>query len=327
MKNKIIFSLIIFVAFLLVFCCSVNAANVLIISEEDTVQGDTVATMLGQIAPDSFTIEEVPIANNTSLSQTVAGMSTEGKTFDSVIVQLPYESIVSGDASVTECVSAIKSLYTQIGSTENTQYYIGTPAGKISNYDEEVKISEDAVEKIIDGLTTVKVTKIPVFENLKAATEKSLEVYSNNKLTKLGNLLVACTYSDSMGKKVSDLTSYPNLEDDDIGDIVETVDENTGEDTVFSDTESIAEISDSPTEETANTSNNTNNENTTNTTNVAEDKENVEVSEDALDYVVFRNDREPRLTYIEEEEYLYIEIRDMAGIACEYPSYHMRRKV
>ena len=211
MKNKIIYVWLFFIAFLTIFCCSAHAANVLIVSEEDVVHGKTVAEMLGKIASDNITVEEKTIASNMSLAQTVAGITASGKTYDSVIIQLPYESIASGDASVTDCVSAIKTLYAQIGSTANTQYFIGTPAGKISNYEQEAKVSDEAVKKVISGLDTIKVSSIPVFENIKAAADKSLAVYSNDKLTALGDLLVACTYSNSLGKKVSNLSTYTGL--------------------------------------------------------------------------------------------------------------------
>ncbi len=221
MKRKIFYILLFFIAFLTLFCWSANAPNVLIISEEGTVHEETVAKMLDKIASDSFTVEEKAIASNMSLAQTVAGISAAGKTYDSVIIQLPYESITSGDASVTDCVSAIKTLYAQIGSTEKTQYLIATPAGKISNYEQEMKVSDEAVKKIISGLTTIKASSIPVFENLKAASDKSLVVYADNKLTTLGDLLVACTYSNSLGKKVTGLLSYDNLTNADVGSVVE----------------------------------------------------------------------------------------------------------
>nr|MCR5187044.1 hypothetical protein [Clostridia bacterium] len=71
MKRKFFYILLFFIAFLTLFCCSANAANVLIISEEGTVHGETVAKMLDKIASDSFTVEEKTIASNMSLAQTV----------------------------------------------------------------------------------------------------------------------------------------------------------------------------------------------------------------------------------------------------------------
>ena len=64
----------------MLFCCSVNAANVLIISEEEVVHGETVASMLGKIAADDFTVEEVAIENGKTLTQTVDEIIAEGKT-------------------------------------------------------------------------------------------------------------------------------------------------------------------------------------------------------------------------------------------------------
>ena len=220
MKNKSIGILLLFIAFIMLLSCSVNAANVLIISEGDTVHGETVANMLSKIAPDSFTVEQKSIANNMSFAQTIAEINTNGKTYDSVIVQLPYGNSTSNDAVVTDCVSAINSLHAKNGNNANTQYFFGTPVGKIANYDQEVKVSDEVVKKVISGLTTVKVSSIPVFENIKIATDKSLEVCANNKLTTLGDLLVACTYSNSLGKEVTALTSYENLVDADVKEII-----------------------------------------------------------------------------------------------------------
>ena len=44
------------------------------------------------------------------------------------------------------------------------------------------------------------------------------------------------------------------------------------------------------------------------------------------DYKAFKADCEPRLKYIPKDDYLYIEIRDCVGIACEYPSEYENKK-
>ena len=337
MMKKIIYVLLFFIAFLTVFCCSTYAANVLIVSEENVVHGKTVAEMLGKIAPDNFTVEERTIANNRSLAQAIVGITANGKTYDSVIIQLPYESITSGDASITDCVNAVKTLYAQLESTENTQYFICTPAGKISNYEQEAQISDEAVKMIIKELTTIKISSIPVFETLKSATDKSLAVYSNDKLTTLGDLLVACTYSNSLGNKVSNLSSYTGLNSAEVTEVVNIANGiglNTTDTTevVTTNASNTTENDKANTTDTTNNSNTTNTTDTTNTSNTAtttETKSTDETTDDAGNLVVsditpgfagFMSNREPRLRYSVESEYVYIEVRDIAGVACEFPS-------
>ena len=73
------------------------------------------------------------------------------------------------------------------------------------------------------------------------------------------------------------------------------------------------------TNNTANNVNTTNNTNNTNTTST-EEQGDLKVSDSTPGYVTFKGDREPRLKYISQPEGLYIELRDCAGIACEFPS-------
>ena len=331
MKNKIIFSLIIFVAFLLVFCCSVNAANVLIISEENVVHGKTVATMLGMIAPDDFNIAEETIESGMSLLQTVDSINTTERLYDIVVIQPPLNG--NKDSFTSDCTDAINSLNAQIGKDREVKYYICTPIGNtisLSNQEQEIKASEEAVEEVVSKLTTIKASKIPVYEILKEATNaKYLEVYSNNSLTTLGDLLVACTYCNSLGIKVDNLSTYPGLNNTEVQSVTDLANDWGDNNSETSEPEVITETTNSITDNTANTSNKTNTTNTTNTTNSisTEDRDNVEKTDAPTDVVTFRTDREPRLTYIKEKpDYLFIEIRDMAGIACEYPSYYMGEK-
>ena len=328
MKNKIIFSLIIFVAFLLVFCCSVNAANVLIISEENVVHGKTVATMLGMIASDDFNIAEESIESGKSLLQTVDSINTTERLYDIVVIQPPLNG--NKDSFTSDCTDAINSLNAQIGKDREVKYYICTPIGNtisLSNQEQEIKASEEAVEEVVSKLTTIKASKIPVYEILKEATNaKYLEVYSNNSLTTLGDLLVACTYCNSLGIKVDNLSTYPGLNNTEVQSVTDLANDWGDNNSETSEPEVITETTNSITDNTANTSNKTNTTNTTNSIST-EDRDNVEKTDAPTDVVTFRTDREPRLTYIKEKpDYLFIEIRDMAGIACEYPSYYMGEK-
>ena len=333
MKRKIAYISIFFAIAIIMLSCSAYASNVLIISEEDVVHGKTVATMLGQIAPDDFTVEEVSIENGKSISQTVDGINTAGNKYDSVIIQPQLEGMK--DVFVSDYVEAVKKLEAQNENNGSTKYYISTPVGKIlslSNQEQEIDASVETVEKIVSELSTLTVSKIPVYEILKEANDgKYLEVCSDNKLTTIGDLLVACSYSNWLGKKVTNLTSYNNLTDADVQSVVDLANEWEGSDAEIPEADVVDETTNSLSEDAANTSNNTNNTNTSNanTTNStsAEDRANVGTSEGNDDIVTFRTDREPRLTYIKEKsDYLFIEIRDMAGIACEYPSYYMGEK-
>ena len=343
MKNKSIGILLLFIAFIMLLSCSVNAANVLIISEGDTVHGETVAAMLAKIDPDSFTVEQKAIESNKSLDQTIAELNATGKTYDSVIVQLSYKSNISSDISVNDCISAINKLQAQIGNNANTKYYIGTPVGKISSYDQDEKVSNEAVNKIISGLTTVKVSSIPTFENIKIATDKSIEVCVDNKLTTLGDLLVACTYSNSLGKKVNNLSSYVGLADSDVAGIVgvanatsvaqEVIQEENPGNIVANTTNSISTTNSTNATNSVNTTNSTNTTvNSTNSTTIQnkssvaktekkEEKGVLQKSSTKPGYAAFKTDREPRLKFITDQpNYIYVELIDNAGIACEYPS-------
>ena len=106
MKRKITYILIVFAIVLLILGCSACATNVLIISEEDVVHGQTVTDMLAKISIDDYTIEKISIERDKSLSQTVEGIEVSGKTYDSVIIQLPFDSKESeiGRASCRERV-------------------------------------------------------------------------------------------------------------------------------------------------------------------------------------------------------------------------------
>ena len=76
--------------------------------------------------------------------------------------------------------------------------------------------------------------------------------------------------------------------------------------------------------ENANANNNTSevsNTNTNENSNISEGMNGeLKESESTPGYADVRTDREPRLEYIVSKDYLYIEIRDMAGIACAYPT-------
>ena len=92
MERKITYILIFFTIVFLMLSCSVHAANVLIISEEDVVNGKSVVDILTKIAGDENTFEEKQIESSKSLAQTVDGIEVSGKTYDSVIIQLPFDS-------------------------------------------------------------------------------------------------------------------------------------------------------------------------------------------------------------------------------------------
>ena len=216
MKRKITYISIFFTIVFLMLSCSAYAANVLIISEEDVVNGKSVADILTKIAGDENTFEEKQIESSKSLAQTVDGIEVSGKTYDSVIIQLPFDS----KESVADITSAMNMLYTKLGSAENTQYLLGTPAGSITEYDKNIVTAKENVKNIMTGMTAKKVASIPVYENLKKAQDNSLEMYSNGKITPLGNLLVACTYCNSLGKNVKDLSSYEGLIDSEVVKVV-----------------------------------------------------------------------------------------------------------
>ena len=211
MKKKIICFFIIYVALIMLWSCSAHAAtNVLLFTEEETVNGKTVASMLEQIGTTEFIITEVPISTGSSLKQEVNKFEPNGSTYDSVIIQLPYDNIVSGEAAISENVEAINALSSKLGNSGNTAYYMATPVGTIANYESEILLAGNAIENIVSKLTISGVMRIPVYENLHEASSKSLGVFDNNKMTTLGNLLVACSYSNSLGKSVENLTSYKN---------------------------------------------------------------------------------------------------------------------
>ena len=220
MRKKTVVISIIFVVLILLLTCSAYAANVLLISEEENVNGTEVATMMGKIAPGECNMTEVSLASGKSLEQTINEFDTTGKSFDSVIIQLPYEDAVLKDSSANT-ISAINSLYAKIKKDTGTKVFVGTPVGKIANYETEITSSQESVKKIIDGLATINASSIPVYENLGTATNKSLAVFMNGKTTTLGNLLVACTYCNSLGNPVVGLTSYDKLLDADVKGIVE----------------------------------------------------------------------------------------------------------
>jgi len=319
MKRRVVYISVFFALVLMMLSCSAYATNVLVISEEDVVHGKSVTSMLQQIETDSFTIEEIQIGNGKSLTQIVNEMDTNGRTYDSVIIQLPYSS----RGTVVDTTSAINTLYTRIGSTENTKYFIGTFVGKIGNYTQEIVTIQEELKEILDGLTTKNVASIPVYENLKKATDNSLDVYLNNQITTLGDLLVACTYSNSLGKNVKNLTSYSGLTDEEVKAIVEIANELAVPET---ETPSSEIVDETPTQknETNNTipssSKKTSFSAPKKTSKVSEEKGNLKVVDSMPGYVSFKSDREPRLKYIVESDYLNIEIRDCGGVACEYPS-------
>ena len=58
MKRKIAYISIFFAIVIVLLSCSAHAANVLIISEEDVVNGKSVADILTKIAGDENTFEE-----------------------------------------------------------------------------------------------------------------------------------------------------------------------------------------------------------------------------------------------------------------------------
>ncbi|MCR5186296.1 MAG: hypothetical protein K6D97_04175, partial [Clostridia bacterium] len=103
MKKKIVYISIFFTIVFLMLSCSAYASNVLIISEEDVVHGSTVGTMLDRIASDEYNIGEISIEEGKSLAQVVGGIDATGKTYDSVIIQLPK----SGIESVVNITAAI----------------------------------------------------------------------------------------------------------------------------------------------------------------------------------------------------------------------------
>ena len=318
MKRKITYILIVFAIVLLILGCSACATNVLIISEEDVVHGQTVTDMLAKISIDDYTIEKISIESDKSLSQTVEGIEVSGKNFDSVIIQLPFDNA----EAIADITSAINKLHAKFGNAENIGYYLGTPAGKITNYDKEIVTAKENMKNVMSGVATKKITSIPVFENLKIASDKSLEVYSNNALTTLGDLLVACTYHNSLGKPVSNLTSYDKLTDTDVQTIVEIANRISSSEV---ETPSNGVVVENPTQDsnTTNTTNMTNNTNQTPSPSSSENKGeqgNLKASSSAPAYVTFKGDREPRLTYNGQSDYLYVEIKDGAGIACEYPT-------
>ena len=219
MRRKLVYISALFVAMLMILSCSAYATNVLLISEEETVSGTDVATMMGQIVPEEFNVTEVSIDKGKSLEQTINAFDATGKGFDSVIIQLSYEDAVT-NGSATDFISAISTLYTKVKKDTGTKVFIGTPVGKISNYETEISLSQGAVDAIIKGLTSFSASSIPVYENTGTATSKSLVVCADNKLTALGNLLVACTYCNSLEKPVVGLTSYDKLADADVKEIV-----------------------------------------------------------------------------------------------------------
>jgi hypothetical protein len=69
------------------------------------------------------------------------------------------------------------------------------------------------------------------------------------------------------------------------------------------------------TAKTANTANIANTTNTSNTENGV-----IKASNYTLGYASLKSDREPRTKYVPQPDYLCIELRDKAGIACEYPT-------
>ena len=220
MKKKFAYISMLFVITIMLLSCSALAANVLVISEEDVVNGKSVSTILSDIASDEHTIEVRTIESGKSFAQTVDemnGMEIGAKTYDKVIIQLPYDST----ETVANIITAINSLYTKLGSTENTQYFLGTPVGKITEYSENITIAKENTKSIMAGMTAQKVASIPIFENLKTAYDNSLVVYSNNRLTAVGDLLVACSYYNSLGKKVEGLGNYNNLSIETVDKIVE----------------------------------------------------------------------------------------------------------
>ena len=216
MKRRIAYISIFFTIVFLMLSCSAYAANVLIISEEDVVNGKSVADILTKISLADHTIEEKSIDSGKSLAQTADEIEVSGKAYDRVIIQLPFDS----KESVADITSAMNTLYTKLGSTENTQYLLGTPTGSITEYDKNIVTAKENVKNIMTGMTAKKVASIPVYENLKKAQDNSLDMYSNGKTTPLGNLLVACTYYNSLGKNVESLSSYEGLIDSEVVKVV-----------------------------------------------------------------------------------------------------------
>ena len=322
MERKITYILIFFTIVFLMLSCSVHAANVLIISEEDVVNGKSVVDILTKIAGDENTFEEKQIESSKSLAQTVDGIEVSGKTYDSVIIQLPFDS----KESVVDVTSAINTLYTKLGSTENTQYILGTPAGSITEYDKNIVTAKENVKNIMTGMTAKKVASIPVYENLKKAQDNSLEMYSNGKITPLGNLLVACTYYNSLGKKVFNLSSYEGVTDAEVEQVVQIANDETKASMVGTELDVSTQKLELESKETIDKDIEVagKSEVADRTSSTAQKKTTgkgaLNVSKEVLNTVTFRADREPRLNYIVDQEYLYIEIRDCAGVACEFPS-------
>ncbi len=307
-KKILVFSILFLVAMLALGARNTFASeNVLLITNDDIMDGSTIKTVMEEISNNEITVTNVSVSGNSSIGQTVESLADSSEGFSDVIIQ---DSMNNNDAG-TGMVAAMNSLHEK---NENARFILSIPWKEVTKSERNDAITR--CEKILDDLrqTITNVNLADVYGILLKAGEENIIALNDGRLTSSGELLVGCAYYRYLtGNQVENLYSYAGISDTDVetivrlvnvidvGEIVkkteDTVESSSGEGE-FSRGDDVEAVS---FEDKSKTTTKTTKKTTTQKSE----------SDPKMKYIRFICDREPRLVFqTTDPNYLYITVRD-----------------